>query len=817
MTQSTSSSASTPTHALTRRGALTAGALASMGGALSSPFLFAARARAEDGKGYNVPPEGDVKWSACTVNCGSKCALRMHVVDGAIRWVETDNTGKDEFGDHQARACARGRSMRHRVYNADRLKYPMKRVGKRGEGKFERISWDEALDIVTANLQRIIKQYGNESVYLNYATGTLGGTLAKSWPQNTSMITRLMNCVGGYLNHYNTYSTSQITTGLSYSFGAGVSNSPSDIANTKLVVMFGYNAAENRMSGGGVVYHIEEARARSNARVIVIDPRYNENCTGREDEWIPIRPGADVALISALAYVLITENMVDEAFLEKYCVGYDEKTLPASAPKNGHYKAYILGQGDDATPKTPQWASPITGIPVERIVKLAREIGAAKPCCILQGWGMQRHANGEMAARAVPILAQLTGNFGISGGGTGANVGSYVIPFVAFPMLTNPVKDSISVFMWTDAIERGPEMTALRDGVRGTDKLKAPIKFIWNYAGNALINQHSDINRTHEILQDDKKCEMIVVIDTHMTSSAKFADILLPGVTASEQADFVPSDSAGNMAYVIFAEQAIKPLFECRTLYDVCTQIAKRMGVEQKFTEGRSEEDWLRFLYEGVRAKDAALPTFDDFRKMGIYKRKDPNGHFIAYKAFRDDPIANKLNTPSGKIEIYSEALAKIAATWELKKDEVIHPLPIHVSTFEGWNDPNRAKYPLQLIGFHYKSRTHSTYGNVEQLDRASRQELWINPVDAAPRGVKNGDRVRIFNDRGETHIEAKVTPRIMPGVVALGEGAWYKPDGKRIDQNGSINVLTTLRPSPLSKGNPQHTNLVDVRKLALA
>ena len=140
--------------------------------------------------------------------------------------------------------------------------------------------------------------------------------------------------------------------------------------------------------------------------------------------------------------------------------------------------------------------------------------------------------------------------------------------------------------------------------------------------------------------------------------------------------------------------------------------------------------------------------------------------------------------------------------------------LPIYTPGFENYNDPLTAKYPLQLTGFHYKSRVHSTYGNVDVLKAACRQEMWINPIDARKRGIANGDRIRIFNDRGEVHIEAKVTPRMMPGVVALGEGAWYNPDASRVDQAGSINVLTTQRPSPLAKGNPSHTNLVQVEKL---
>ena len=344
--------------------------------------------------------------------------------------------------------------------------------------------------------------------------------------------------------------------------------------------------------------------------------------------------------------------------------------------------------------------------------------------------------------------------------------------------------------------------------------IRLTMEFIWNYAGNSMVNQHSDINSTMKILEDDTKCEMIVVIDNHMTASARCADIILPDLTTSEQMDFCLDASSGNMGYVIFADQAIKPQFECKSIYEMTTEIAKRMGVEQQFTENRTQEEWLRHLYQQSCENDALLPSFEEFRKMGIIKRQDPAGHFIAHKAFRENPVANPMNTPSGKIEIYSERLATVAKTWGLPEGDVISPLPIHVSTFEGSDDPLREKYPLQLIGFHYKARCHSTYGNVDVLKAAALQEMWINPIDAAERGISNGDMIRIFNDRGESQINAKVTPRMIPGVVALGEGAWYTPDAKGIDRAGSINVLTTLRPSPLAKGNPQHTNLVEVAKV---
>lgn len=627
-----------------------------------------------------------------------------------------------------------------------------------------------------------------------------------------------MNCYGGFLSHYGTYSTAQIAAAMPYTYGSNDGNSTSDIENTKLVVVFGNNPAETRMSGGGITYFLEQARERSNARMIVIDPRYTDTAAGREDEWIPIRPGTDAALVAGIAWVLINEDLVDQAFLDTYCVGYDEKTLPADAPANGHYKAYILGNGDDGVAKTPQWASHVTGIPAERIIKLAREIGSTKPAYICQGWGPQRQANGELTSRAIAMLPILTGNVGINGGNSGARESTYTITIERMPLPDNPIKTQISCFSWTDAIARGPEMTATRDGVRGKDKLDVPIKFIWNYAGNTITNQHSDINKTHEILQDDTKCEMIVVIENFMTSSAKYADILLPDLMTVEQEDIIPNDYAGNMGYLIFIQPATSPKFERKPIYWIMSEVAKRLGndIYQRFTEGRTQEQWLQYLYAKMLAKDPALPSYDELKKMGIYKRKDPNGHFVAYKKFRDDPQANPLKTPSGKIEIYSSRLAKIANTWELQKDEVISPLPVYASTFEGWDDPKRSAFPLQLFGFHYKSRTHSSYGNIDVLQASCRQEVWINPVDAQKRGIANGDMVRVFNDRGEVRIPAKVTPRILPGVSAMGQGAWHDADmaGDKIDHGACVNTLTTQRPSPLAKGNPQHTNLVEIEKV---
>lgn len=756
----------------------------------------------------------DIVWSACLVNCGSRCPVRLHVRDGEIVQVETDNTGEDTYeGEHQLRCCVRGRSIRQRVYNPDRLKYPMKRVGKRGEGKFERITWEEAYDTIASELQRIIDEYGNEAVYINYATGALGGTVHKSWPPGSSPIARLMNCVGGYLNHYGTYSSAQISAAMPYTYGGRSSNSIEDIVNSKLVVYFGNNLCETSMGGGGgKVYPFQQLKSQSDVKLIVIDPRYTDTTVSMADEWIPIRPGTDAALVNGMAYVMITEGLHDQEFLDKYCVGFDEEHMPEGIPSGNSYKSYILGEGEDGVAKTPQWAAEITGIPAATIIRLAREIALTKPTFISQGLGVQRQYNGEQNCRAIAMLAILTGNVGIRGGNTGVSEGGYGIRVQGFPTLENPISTSISVFTWYDAIRRGPEMTALNAGVRGADKLSAPLKFMWNYAGNTIVNQHSNSNETIKLLQDETLCEMIVVIDNHMTPSAKCADILLPDITNFENNE-ITSGGAGNMGYAIYASQAVEPMFECRPVYEMCTEIAKRLGVEEQFTEGRTHDEWLEWVVEQTRADNPDFPDYEAFKEMGIYKVVNPGEPSIAYKSFRDDPEANPLSTPSGKIEIFSEALWEIANTWELEEDEVITAIPTFVATPEGPLDPLRETYPLQMITHHYKQRTHSSYGNVKWLQQALPQEVWINVLDAEERDIKLGDMVFIYNDRGRVKLPAKVTTRIAPGVCSIPQGAWYNPDNDGVDIGGCANTLTSWRPSPLAKANPQHTNLVQIEK----
>ncbi len=479
------------------------------------------------GKVSAAGPE-QVMTVACYHNCGGRCILAAHVQDGTVVRLSPDpTTEEDPIHNPRAIPCQRGRSQTRRVYAAERLKYPLKRVGKRGEGKFQQISWDEALNTIADQMKRIKSQYGNDAFWYHYASGV-------NWtgPNGRGPIQRLMNLFGGNVTYYGSYSTACYSAVMPYTTGAS-GNSTDDVMNSKLVVLFGDNSVVTRAGGDNAGYYYMKAK-ENGTKFIVVDPLMTDTVSGLEADWYPINPGTDVALIAALAHVMVQENLYDKDFMAKYSVGFDEDTLPEGAPANSSWMAYIMGKADGVE-KTPEWAAPITGIPVNRIKQLARQMASVKPTAMFQGWGWNRRAYGEQACRALPILAAMTGNFALSGGGPGMRPSGMGFKITGFPVPANPVKAVIPVFKWPDFITRGNEMTSgLQDLIHGVDKLDANMKFMMNYGGNTLINQHSDVNGTAKILQDESLLEFIVTIDVQMTPSAKFSDIVLPDTTGFE-------------------------------------------------------------------------------------------------------------------------------------------------------------------------------------------------------------------------------------------------------------------------------------------
>ena len=734
-------------------------------------------------------------------NCGGRCLLKVYVWEGRIVRIEGDDRPNDSVEDPQLRPCIRGLSYRRRQYHPDRLQFPMKRAGKRGEGKFVRISWDEALDKIAAEMQRIKQAYGNTAMYVPYGTGSYNQINGRQTAQ------RLMNLFGGSLGFYNSYSWAAISYATPYVYGTNVTgNQRQDWLNSKYILMWSWNPSEMR-DGTNSEYILKKAKEKG-AKLVCIDPRMTLSAVALADEWVPIRPGTDVAMMSAMAYVMITEKLYDAGFVKTHCLGFDETQMPPGAEGAESYKDYILGTRDGVA-KTPEWAEAICGVPRATIIRLAREYATTKPAILYQGYGMQRRAYGEQAVRGGCVLAAITGNVGIPGGWAGgmalqAPDGGPV--WIVFPTGQNPVKAQIASFLWSEAVLRGKDMGPA-DGVVGAEKLGTNIKMIYAVACNALINQHSNINRSAKILQDEKLVEFLVVQDNFLTTTGRFADILLPACTQFETWGLADGWKYGDE--VILMPKIVEPPFETKSDYQICAEIAKRLGLYDAYTEGRSERDWIAWGIETYRkTRFPNIPRLDEFERSNIGVYSVPvTKPAVAFTEFRRDPEKNPLPTPSGKIEIFSKRLH------DMNKPDVIPAVPKYIREWESPFGPEAKKYPLQVIGHHYLATVHSTLDNVDWLREAWPQRVFINPLDAEPRGINNGDEVKVFNDRGATLVRCRVTKRIMPGVIAIPQGAWWSPDEKGVDRRGSVNVLTSERWTPLAFGNAQHTIMAQVEK----
>ena len=750
-------------------------------------------------------------WSACLVSCGGRCPLRLKVKDGMVVQVNADNTTDDTWGNHQVRACLRGRSIRQRMYSPDRIKYPLKRVGKRGSGQFKRITWDEALDSIADSIKKTYATHGPESVFLPSSTGSFD-----SW---FNLHKRLFGLYGGFLNGHASYSVSGYQTGGTYTYGGGYyggpySNNIVHVAKSQLIVQFGNNPSETRISGGSVTHNLTQAREKSNARMIIIDPRYSDSCMGREDEWVPIRPGTDAALVAGMAHVILSENLQDQDFLDRCVVGFDETTLPDGASQHSSYRSYIMGQGEDHTEKSPLWAAQITGIPAKTIIRLAREIASAKPAFIAQGWGIARQRNGEASVRAICTLATMTGNIGVPGGNTGLRERINYLWHSYANIYSNEVTTSIPLTNWTEAVTRHDALTPEQHGITGAEKLSSPIKFIFAYASNALVNQNPNINKASEVLQDESLVETIVVSESFMTSTARHADIVLPATLPPERYLYTYNEGSADMGYVIAGSPAVDAPFEARNDYWIFSQLAKRLGIEKEFTEGRSEEEWLKWAHELGHQYYPDMVSWEQLKKQGIDRIEMKEAHDTVMADFRSNPDAHPLKTQSGKIEIYSQSLAELAKTRQVLPGDKITALPEYITTGESHLDPLTETYPLQLITYHGKGSANSQYRNLSVLLKVAPQDVWINPVDANKRRIQDGDVVEVFNGRGKTHLTAKVTPRIMPGVVASAQGAWFRPDASGTCLGGNINVLTKDHTAPIGFGSTTHTNLVEIKAI---
>lgn len=715
--------------------------------------------------------------TTCASHCGGACILRVHVKDGVITRIETDN-GEEP----QLRACLRGRAYRQRVYAKDRLLYPLKRVGERGEGEFERISWDEALDTVASELGRVKETYGPEALMLLVMAGD-----AASLHLPFGLF-RLLGMAGGFTTGWGATSFHGGTFSSYFTYGTEyASNTRDDLLNSRLIIMWGWNPAVT-ICGTNTPWYLAQAKERG-TKVVAVDPCYNDSAATFAQEWIPIRPGTDAAMIIAMAFVMINENIQDQKFLDAYTIGFDK------------FKDYVLGL-EDGVPKTPAWAETITGAPAAIIEKLAREYATVKPAALMAGIAPGRTAFGEQYHRAASTLAAMTGNIGIHGGDAAARawesiLGGYPYEGVmigsALPFVPNPIESPPVHSFWFH--EKYPHIhySKVADAILKGKAGGYPADYKLLFISNAnYLNSFPNINK---IVRALKALEFIVIEEQFMTSTAKFADIILPTTTFMERNDIALG--VGTPFYG-FQNKIIEPLGECRSHNEIAKELAARMGLSDFDQE--TEETRLRDF-----AQSAGIPDYDRFRDQCIH-RINLSEPYIAFKSQIEDPENNPFPTPSGKIEIYSQQIADM-------NNPLLPPIPTYIENWEGPNDPLAQRFPIQLVTNHAKGRANAQFANIPWLRELTPQTILINTEDARVRKIHDGDMVRVFNERGKTRVPAEITERIMPGVAILPHGAWYDPDGQGIDKAGSPNVLSLDEPSPAGSF-PYNTILVEIEKI---
>jgi anaerobic dimethyl sulfoxide reductase subunit A len=637
----------------------------------------------------------------------------------------------------------------------------MKRVGARGEGKFERISWDEALDTVANELKRVKKTYGPSAILYIGVDGSMGMLHGKVAPE------RLLNLYGGCTTHWGVISAEATWFACAATYGSFlIGNTPDDFLNSRMIILWGWNPAESQKAVTPFLMQAKEA----GARIVCVDPRYTRSAALLAEQWVPVRPGTDAAMLIAMAHVIISEGLQDQTFIDTYTIGFEQ------------YRDHVLGR-EDGVAKTPAWAEAITGVPAEVTTDLARDYAGMKPAALVAGWGPGRTLCGEQQQRASTVLPAITGNVGIHGGHPGIlgylgyppsmRPGHFIVPIGENPAACGGPTTPFNSTLYSDSGIHACKMAdAVLLGKAGGYPSDLKLGYI---SGANPVNSFPDSNKTVEAL---RKLEFVVVHDLFMTATAKFADILLPVTTPLERNDI--SDSwLLSPPYYTYVNKAVNPLYECKSDLEICEELAARLGISNY--NDKTEEEWLREVVGSIEA----IPDYDDFKREGISKIE--LSEYVPFKEQIDDPKNYPFPTPSGKIEIYSQGLADLS-------NPLLPPIPKYM---EGWEKPLIEKYPLRLFSAHSITHAKSAFHNIPWLREIEPHTLLINSIDAQQRGISDGDVVRVFNDKGQILITARVTERVMPGVISMADGAWFDPDESGVDRGGCHNVLTSDELSP--------------------
>ncbi|MBL8490774.1 MAG: molybdopterin-dependent oxidoreductase [Rhodocyclaceae bacterium] len=803
-----------------RRSFLKAAGAAGAVAATSGLVELAGRGKDAQAFAYEPYPRDDqlqTVVTSCDHNCGSRHMLVAHKKGDVIVRLSTDDGryqangafGKDTVAEPQLRACLRGRSYRSRLYSAERLLYPMLRVGERGEGKFKRVSWDEALDFVARKMVDLKTKYGPTAILDQAYAGTSYGVLHKS-DQIEGLLARFLGMFGCRTNSWSVPSYQGTTFSSRITFGTIEDGNEDDaFAHSKLVIMWGWNPAYT-FHGGNTFYYLRLAKQQG-CKFVVVDPQYTDSAAAYDAWWIPIRPNTDAAMLAGMAHVIFSENLQDQAFIDRYCQGMDEGTLPDWARGQESFKDYILGSRD-GVPKTPAWAEKICGVPAKDIEKLARLYATTKPAALKASWGPGRASYGEQYNRMAAALQAMTGNIGILGGcaegvGKGWHAESVAYPYDQY---ANVWFASIKSDRWAHCVLNYPHVKREEIGCwPRDDQLDGAIpniKALW-WHGSDWFNQLTNVNKEIEAV---KKLELVVCADSTITPSGLWADVLLPIATHFERHDVGLPWYKGH--YYIHRPKVIEPLGESKTDLQVFTELAYRLEAldpsvanfgkrynpraERSYFQNpdATDEAYLVAWWKKVQDHQGVAMGWEEFKRRGVYKFvfDEP---LVAFRAQIED--GEPFETPSGKIEILSTTLAQVKDWTRTQYGYPIPAIPKWIEPFESLNHPKTRDYPFHMISPHPRWRTHSIFHNIPWLRETYQQELTLSRRDAEQLGIATGDMVEVWNDRGTVVVPAYVTERCMPGVVVLYEGAWMDRDQDGIDLAGNPDFLTKDEPSP--------------------
>ena len=659
------------------------------------------------------------------------------------------------------------------------LKHGPAPAADRGRDRFIPMEWDEVLDRLGAELARVRDTHGPGAIF----GGSYGWSSAGRFHHAQSQVHRFLNtALGGYVRSVGSYSAGAATFLLPRILGPFTDVTRRNVTwdqiveHTDTVVAFGGLPLRNMaVSSGGVSRHIErDAIAAAHARgcrFINVSPLRCDLHAGSGAEWLPITPGTDTALILALIHTLVAENLHDQVFLATHCAGWDR------------FAEYVSG-GADGVAKSAAWAGPIAGIGADDIVALARRMAQGRTL-VSVAHALQRAEHGEQPIWAASVLAAVLGQIGLPGGGYNYALGTIAhygrrgvaAPIPTLPQGRNRVPDLIPCARIADML--------LNPGAAfdfdGKQMRYADIRLVY-WAGGNPFHHHQDLNRLRRAFA---RPETIVVHESVWTSTARHADIVLPCTTTLERDDI---GGAANDPLLVAMQRVAPPFGESRDDYAIFSGLARRLGAEEAFTEGRDVEAWLRHLYADTRrAMGLGAPDFDTFWQAGeVEMPLNPDDGGVL-RAFRLDPAGAPLATPSGKIEIVSDTIGGFG----------YDDCPAHPTWLDRVEVPS-GDAPLWLVANQPATRLHSQldFGAHSQAHkRRGREVATLHPVDAAARGIADGDIIRLHNSRGACLAAACISDGIKQGVVQLPTGAWYDPDDAQSESalcvHGNPNVLT--------------------------